>query len=364
MGIKDFSKTFNHNRVVKWRDLKGKTIAIDTMTELYRASLGTKNTKLLTDSNGNPTIHISVILSNIIEIQSNNIDAIWVFDFDQNSSDSKEFHNPAKLVEIRERRERREKARVEIEELENKEVLFSDSDEEEIHKNNKQNKINQLEKRTFRIDQEQINEIKLILNFLHIKYVESPEGFEGEHIAAYLSSNNMVDGVYSGDTDPIPFGAKVLYRKNARDKKIYEYKQYDILEQLSASNSNIENPTLQDIQKACSLLGSDFSKRTRGVGPKTILKKMNTIELTEDQKIAMVEFNKQPNMSDIKINNEDKKIFTNCDIDNLLDWLVDEKSFTRQRVQNWFNKIVVKDSDGNYKPKEVSEVINKKKKKK
>ena len=363
MGIKDFSKTFKYNRIVKWSDLNGKTIAVDAMTEIYRASLGAKSTKLLTDNNGNPTIHISVILSNIIEMQNNNINAIWVFDFDQNSSENKEFHNPSKLVELKARREKREKAHVEIDELEKKEVLFSDSEEEEDYKNNKQNKINKLEKRTFRITQEQINEIKLILNILHIKYLESPKGFEGEHIAAYLSSNNIVDGVYSGDTDPIPFGAKVLYRKNTRDKKIYEYKQEDILEQIVESNNTINNPTILDIQKICSILGSDFSKRTKGVGPKTVLKKINTIDLADDQKLAMIEFSKKPNIEEIKINNEEKKQFTNCDIDSLLDWLVNEKSFTRQRVQKWFDKIVEKDADGNYKPKVISKIIKTRKKK-
>ena len=76
MGIKDFSKIFTYTREVKFADLKNKKIAIDAMTEIWRASLGAMNK--LTDANGNPTIHINVILAIILDLQKNNIKQIWV----------------------------------------------------------------------------------------------------------------------------------------------------------------------------------------------------------------------------------------------------------------------------------------------
>ena len=60
MGIKNFSKTFNPTRIIKNKDLKNMTLAIDAMTELYRASLGAKTVDLLTDDEGNPTLFISM----------------------------------------------------------------------------------------------------------------------------------------------------------------------------------------------------------------------------------------------------------------------------------------------------------------
>lgn len=100
MGIKDFSKTFEAVRVVKWKDLKNKTVAIDAMTEIYRAALGAQSTHTLTDRDGNPTIHLSVLLANIVEMQSNGIKQIWVFDHDAEADANASFHNPNKINEL------------------------------------------------------------------------------------------------------------------------------------------------------------------------------------------------------------------------------------------------------------------------
>lgn len=366
MGIKDFSKAFKARRVVKWRDLSGKSIAVDAMTEIWRAALGAKNVKTLTDKDGNPTLHISVILANLIEVQSNGVKSVWIFDYDKTHDENVEFHNPAKIPEIMKRRKRRDDARRKIELLQSKQdELFSDSDNDS-DKDNNDEEIAQQEKRAFSATKSMINDIKLLLNCFNVSYIEAPSGFEGEQIAAYLSSTEVVDAVYSGDTDPIPFGAKVLLRKNPRDKKIYEYTQTDILNQIKEENTNVENPTLADIRKICAILGSDYSKRTRGVGPKTVKKKYNELEIQDDQKKAINEFKKMPNMENIKVHNDENKAFTNCYIDDLIDWLVNEKSFTKLRVTRWIEKIMEK-KDGKWvtKPpgkkttKKVSKKVNK-----
>ena len=93
MGIKDFSGTFKHTRTITWRDFKGKTVAIDAMTELYRASLGAKSVKLLTDREGNPTLHLTVILANIIAAQAAGVKLLWCFDHDAKSVDNAVHHN-------------------------------------------------------------------------------------------------------------------------------------------------------------------------------------------------------------------------------------------------------------------------------
>ncbi len=318
MGIKDFSRTFTATRIVKWSQYRGRTVAIDAMTELYRSSLGMKKLSALTDKDGNSTVHINVILANIIELGRCDVKAVWVFDYDNSNSD--EFHNPAKLAEIIERRRRKDEAKKKLDDLE--EALFSDSDEEAKQ-----------EKRAFGVTKEMINDIKMIFNCLNIPYIEAPEGFEGEHIAAYMSSINLVDAVYSGDTDPIPFGAKILLRKNPRDKKIYEYTQEDILDQIQEVTD--EEPSIDDIRKICSILGSDFSKRTRGVGAKTVMRKYRNLELAPDQEVAIGEFTKIPTV-EYNLN------FANymcADTTLLMEWLVDVKSFSRDRVQKWFDKV-------------------------
>lgn len=358
MGIKDFSKTFSAVREVKTKDLAGKKLAIDAMTEIYRAALGAKSVNLLTDASGKPTLHISVILSNIIELQHQGIDQIWVFDYERDSS-SNDFHNPAKLLELEKRRKRKDEAKKRLDEfgndLDKVDVLFSDSDSENQDQDTKQdqdsdqdqdlkqeqkNKKNALEKQMFTATKEMINDIKLILNALNIKYITAPSGFEGEAIAAYLSATDKVDGVYSGDTDPIPFGAKILWRRNPRDKKIYEYTIDDILDQIKTKNAAYTNPNLDDVRKACIALGWDSNEKTKGIGAKTVLKKLDAIELSEAQQKVLEHFEQIPSNDSIIINNLDKKPFEDCQVKALLEWLTTEKSFTRSRILGWFNKVM------------------------
>ena len=237
MGIKDFSKVFNYVREIKFSDLKNKRIAIDAMTEIWRASLGAINK--LTDENGNPTIHINVILSIILDLQKNNIKQVWVFDH------NKIGHNINKNEEIEKRREKRKNAKSELDEIMNKEFKsFHD-----------ETRITILEKQAFSIDSLIINDILTLLTYFNIAYMEAPEGYEAEAICANLNKNGIVDGVYSSDTDAIGFGALTLWRRNPRDKKIYEYTQQDILNQIKTITDN--EATIED-KKNSSSHGNGF----------------------------------------------------------------------------------------------------------
>ena len=341
MGIKSFSKVFKSLGSIKWADLRGKTIAIDAMTEIYRASLGTKSLTTLTDTNGKPTIHINVILSMIINLRENDVGQIWVFDFDRNRDTNEPFHNPAKLLELKKRADRRKKTQQAIDDLESD---SSDSEYElvtssELNKieQEKNNKLEKLKKRVF-VPDEQINDVKLILNLLGVRYVEAPSGYEGEHIASMLNRMGVVHGVYSGDTDVIPYGASHLYRKNIRDKKIYHYSQQDIFEQVKKELKH--EVTLNTIIKLGVILGCDMAKKTPRVGPKTIFKKFSSIEYTEEQKHAIKEFEKTPNEQDIIISNEDNTRFSGIEVEQLLEWLVNEKGFSQDRIKKQLSRII------------------------
>jgi 5'-3' exonuclease len=372
MGIQNFSKTFKSTKVIKMKNLAGKKIAIDAMTEIYRSALGAKSVSTLTDKYGNPTLHINVILANIIDMQNCKVDQIWVFDHDKSSDENKEYHNPAKLDELLRRKKIRDEAKEKLEEIEahdklaaynitkskSNSIIIEPSVEEILQDlpddmvdivDNYNNHVNQanhdneakkesLKKQIFTATREMINDVKLILNCLNIRYIEAPAGYEGEQIASYLSSTDQCYAVYSGDTDAIPFGAKIHYRKS-RDKKIYEYVLSDILNQIAEANDNIKKPTIADLRKACIALGCDYAPKTPGVGAKTVLKKLDTIKLTTVQKKkALTMFMKEPT-EDIEVYNLDKTPFVNCKKDILLEWLVTEKSFSKVRVAKWLDKV-------------------------
>lgn len=417
MGIKNFSKAFNSTRIIKPKNMKDKSIAVDAMTEMYRAALGAKQTHLLTDSSGRPTLHISVVLSNVLSFHKNNVNQVWVFDHEQNPND--DFHNPMKIAELAKRQKRKETALDKIKslkDLDEEDPLFSDDEdettanlttaanltsattakqnkipikpadefkfvlsEEQIHRladldakkkmqetarmkkeaktaydnavteyaeyEKKNKSLASLEKQAFSLSSDMINDVKLILNFLKIKYIEAPSGFEGEAIASYLNKIGKVDAVYSADTDPIAYGANVLWRRNPKDKEIYEYTIDDILTQIKEANDKFPNPSIEDFLKAAAALGTDACEKTPGIGAKTVLKKLDIIKLNNAQKEALKEFAKQPDISNIVIKNSDSTPFENCDIDGFINWLVTEKSFNRSRITTQINKVIGKVTD-------------------
>jgi 5'-3' exonuclease len=332
MGIKDFSKAFSSYRgPLEWKDLANSSIAVDAMTEIHRSALGTKSIKTLTDNKGNPTIHINVIISTLLAFRKNNIKSIWVFDSKTQNTDKKE--------ELEKRKKIKEKAKEKLQKMQDEldEEFIDDKELDKIAETTEIiENINKQEKRTFSLSPHYIEDIQKILTYLGIPYVHASKNIEGEQLASHINRIGRVDHVYSGDTDPIPYGAKSLIRRNPRNKKLYQYKQSDILNQISQEVESTYIPNITTIRKICSILGSDFSKRTRGVGPKTVLRKFRTIQLSDDQKKAIKIFSTIPNIKNVRFKNENAEYFKESNVRELIDWLVSDKSFNRARIEKLF----------------------------
>mgnify|MGYP001004839647 CR=1 FL=1 len=90
------------------KDFKNKNVAIDASVEIYRAALGMQKLDTLTDSYGNPTGHINVILLNILKLKANNANQYWIFDYNDSENKDKDIcHNPLKQLELQKRKEKR-----------------------------------------------------------------------------------------------------------------------------------------------------------------------------------------------------------------------------------------------------------------
>ena len=393
MGIQNFSKTFNATRQVKITNMSNTTVAIDGMTELWRAALGAKSVHALTDQNGKPTMHINVILSVIMDFYKNNVNQYWVFDHNQITRSNKEFHNMAKLEEVNKRRLRKDVARAELDNLtmeyfkKSKEISFDYLDDlpenigesssspsnsvDNIVDNRVDSKVDNivdskvdtsdtsgttgmsgmsgtledlqakkdmLEKRAFTVTSDIIDDIILILNALGIKWIEAPEGFEGEAVCTDLVLKGKATAVYSGDTDPIAFGTPILWRKCTRDKIIYEYTNSDLFKQIKEANVDVQDPNLEDLRKICVMLGTDFCKKSPKIGPKTVIKKFNTTEISDEQKEAIQAFNKMPRNDSYVIHNDDARTMESEKIEMLINWLVLDRSFSKDRINGIFTK--------------------------
>lgn len=341
MGIRDFSKAFNACQIVTWKDFKGQTLAVDAMTELYRAALGAASVKTLTDPQGNPTIHLSVFLSNILKAKKCGVKLIYVFDHDDNASESKEFHNPAKIQEMIRRRKRKQDAKEKLDALADEDSdsddYTMDVDDQKIKtKSSKTASKNLLEKTIWKPSREQVNDIKLMLECFNIPWAEAPATFEGEQAATSLVIEGKADAVYSCDSDPIAFGAPVLYKLNARKKKIYKYTQSDILRQIdeklsagyqyeSDDSDDTQTATVDTMLKIFVMLGTDYTKRIPKMGPKTIWKRFGDYQLTKPYKDAIQKFKQLPR--GVVINQSGSR-----SVSELIEWLVNIKGFNRKNL--------------------------------
>lgn len=343
MGVKNFtlisdSAVFVNEKKLK-ELLKNKTLAIDASCILYSYSLGTKNTTTLTDESGESTVFINTLLNVLAKHKDMKIkESIYVFD--------NPMQNPNKIEENKRRKTVKSKTIEKIEKNINsneektdtiavtKETDISNDIETEIGKNAEID-INKdrLSKAKFGINEKIVSDMKFILNCLGVPWIEVNDcNYEAEHLCAQLTIDGVADYVYTQDSDALLFGAVKMIRKCTKKtlnngdkiikncKKLYEVYELDKI----LKNNEIER---KDLIKAGVILGTDFSKKTKGIGPKTVLKKLKQVDLTEEQKKAINIFNTKIPYDKNEINR------SSSNKDKLIDWLVNGKGFNVNRVE-------------------------------
>lgn len=337
MGVKDFSKTFDAKEV-KISYIKNKKIVVDASVIAYQSSLGMGSVNTLTDSYGDSTIHINVVIAKCLNFHKNGAKQSWVFDYHE-----KGYINPNKIIEIEKRKKIKEKAEKKILELrssqntnhKNQDLFSSDDETKEL----KQDKINQQEKMCFSLTDKIVNDIKFILDCFDIPWCDSPKGHEAESVCAALTSDEKhnkdpFDLVWTTDTDAIIYGSKQIIRE-LKIKQKKKYMMYDLQSILEDKKIDID-----DLKKIAVMLGTDHAEKTPKIGPKTVLKKFRETEITDTQKKAIEVFTSTVDVNKLNWNNSTSSddTFNNKDkIKTLLDWL-ESKNFNRDRIQKQINK--------------------------
>lgn len=371
MGIKKFTRVFACDKEITFKDLKGKTIAIDALVEIYRAMLGMSDHKL-TDSTGKPTSHINVLFSLILNLHKAQVNQIWVFD-NMSAKDYEKNKDKTKELEIRRKKRAKAQERIDILEknldlsdendLENfllEEIKEETSKEEKlkVSKEETLKEINMLKKRVFSIKSWMATDIKFMLDKMNIPWIDAPPGYEGEHLAAYLTRHNIADAVLSSDTDTLIFGAKQLIKRDTRKstknkKKFLLYTLSELLKKYKIDQDSLIKISL--------CLGTDFNPNgIRLIGEKTVLKKYKkidelldelnnpNIEKTEDRKNYLKEikrafdqFKRECPVDITQMHNYNEKVLSNQEkLSSLLDWLELEKNFNRKRLETMLNKVI------------------------
>ncbi len=317
---------------IQLRDLTGKKLAVDANNFLYQflSVIRMRDTTPLTGPDGTVTSHLAGILYRVTHLISE-YDMSFVFVFDG---------PPPKLKqeEIEKRRRLREKATNEWQEALRK-GDYAKAFSKAVMMN--------------RLTSSMIQDAKKLLTLLGVPYVQAPS--EAESQAAYMAMKGDVWGASSKDYDSLLFGAPRLVRYLTIYGKEYlpsKGVSRPLTPELIVlpeflSKHGITREQLIDM---AILVGTDFNKGIRGIGPKTALKLIKEHGNLENLPVEI--------RSKVDSRFEEvRAIFLNPDVtfeydtkgsplkeDELYRFLCDEKGFSRARVENAVNRI--KESHG------------------
>ncbi len=293
---------------IDFERLKRKTIAIDGMNSVYQflSTIRQPDGTPLMDSEGRVTSHLSGLFYRTIRLLGKEIKPIYVFDGKPPD---------LKRVEIRRRSELKDEARREWDK-----ALREDRIED----------AGKYAKRTSRFTEEMVAECKTLLDYMGVPYVQAPS--EGEAQCVRLCQGGDAWAVGSQDYDSLLLGAQNLVRGLTLSGK-YELS----LIKLEAVLDSLKITREQLVDMAI-LIGTDFNKGLRGVGPKKALKIVRgdgigsvdlDVELDEVRSIFL-----EPEVVD------DYDIeWRGPDGEGLLSFLCDDRGFSRDRIMRGYGNL-------------------------
>ena len=294
---------------ISLKDLKNKTIAIDSMNILYQflSSIRLRDGSPLRNSKGEITSTYNGIFYKNVYMLENDITPVWVFD--------------GKPPELK-TKTREERKKVKEKALEDYIKAKEEGNVADMQKYAK--RINYLEPKV-------VENSKKLLDLMGIPYINAPS--EGEAQCSYLVKKGDAYAVVSQDYDALLYGAPRTVRNITASNKPVELIELD--EVLGALNISLDNLIDMAI-----LIGTDYNiGGIKGIGPKKALdivknnkmeKYINDIENYEEIKNIF----KNPKITD----DYDLKLKT-PDIEGLKEFLIEEHDFSEDRIMPSIKKL-------------------------
>ena len=326
MGILGLSKLLFQEcpGAVKEQEMQhyfGRRIAIDASMSIYQFVIAMKGYSEgqgleLTNEAGEVTSHINGLFYRTLRMIDEGLKPIYVFDGAPPEM---------KKGELEERRMRADEAQAQFEKAK------EEGNDELMEK---------MSKRTVRVSKEQIEECKKLLVLMGIPVVQAAG--EAEAQCAELVRQKKAWAVATEDMDALTFGSEVLLRhltfSEAKKRPVAEYHLDTVL-----SHTGL---TMNQFVDLCILLGCDYVPKIPGIGPQRAWDAIKTYGSIEGL-IENLDTTKHPIPAgfdykgarelffhpDIVPANDLVLDFREPDEEGLINFLVTEKLFNRERVE-------------------------------
>ena len=311
----------------KLESFTNKIVAIDAYNAIYQflAIIRGPEGLHLTDTKGRVTSHITGLFYRNINFLSLGIKPVYIFDGKPPS---------LKSAEIEHRKQIKKDATVKYERA------VSERKMEDARK---------FAQQTTSMKDGMVEDSKRLLELFGIPYIQAPS--EGEATAARLTVTEHADVAASQDFDSILFGAKKLVRNftNSGRRKLPNRNTYiEIEPEIIDYNKNLEalGITREQLIDVGILIGTDFNPDGfERIGPKTAIKMIKEHGKLEDVKqiqeqLQEIDYNAiRKIFLEPEVANVDKIEFNEVRYDNITDYLSNERSFSRDRVNSSLNRL-------------------------
>jgi len=192
-------------------------------------------------------------------------------------------------------------------------------------------------------------ESKHILSLFGIPYIDAPS--EGEATAAHLTTTGQAYASASQDFDSVLFGAKRLIRNftNSGRRKIPSRNIYiEIEPEIIDLQKNLDELKLsrEELIDVGILIGTDFNPNGfERVGPKTAIKMIREYGKLEDvpsirEQLSKIDYKQ---IREIFLQSKAAKVdeikFNQIDYSGIVNYLVNERSFSKDRVDVGLNRL-------------------------
>ena len=311
----------------KLESFTNKIVAIDAYNAIYQflAIIRGPEGLHLTDTQGRVTSHITGLLYRNINFLSLGIKPVYVFDGKPPS---------LKSAEIEHRKQIKKDATVKYERA------VSEGKMEDARK---------FAQQTTSMKDGMVEDSKHLLDLFGIPYIQAPS--EGEATAALLTTTGHADVAASQDFDSILFGARKLVRNftNSGRRKLPNRNTYiEIEPEIIDYKKNLESLgiTREQLIDVGILIGTDFNPDGfERVGPKTAIKMIREYGKLEDvtqiqEQLEMIDYNAiRKIFLEPEVARVDKIEFGEVKYDDIINYLSNERSFSRDRVNSSLNRL-------------------------